>query len=278
MSGIGNRLNTFQDASGLVTVSIFEITSPNEQQHFTDFGVNVDPDMICIGGGGMAAEFPQGALLTASYPNDDLSGWLVSLKDHEVANPHFLTAYAIGLKIQGLSRNQLLNDFVRVDVADSGTGAHPEAPASNPGNFLLVSGGFRVDWHGAGNLATASFPENNFSWKARSKDHDISDPSNLRVFAIGIRQNLPVGRVIVRIESTDSASAEHPASVAALPPGFAMTGGGAEVNVHGAGNLLWKLQPATRTDRQDFSGASKDHVHFDPATITTYVMGITIVR
>jgi hypothetical protein len=127
MPDIGNRLNTFQDASGLVTVSVFEIRASNQQQHFINFGVNVDPDMICIGGGGVAAEAPQGALLTASYPNDDLSGWLVSSKDHEVPNPHFLTAYAIGLKIDGMNRNQLLNDFVRVDAADSGTGAHPEA-------------------------------------------------------------------------------------------------------------------------------------------------------
>jgi hypothetical protein len=41
MADTGNRLNTFHDASGLVTVSVFEIKSPNQQQHFIDFGVNV---------------------------------------------------------------------------------------------------------------------------------------------------------------------------------------------------------------------------------------------
>jgi hypothetical protein len=41
------------------------------------------------------------------------------------------------------------------------------------------------------------------------------------------------------------------------------------------GNLLWKLEP-TQTDRQDFTAASKDQVESDPATITSYVLGISI--
>ena len=189
MAGIGNRLNSFTDASGKITVSVFSIQSGNQQEIFSDFGVNVDSDMICVGGGGMAAEYPEGALLTASYPNDDLSGWLVSSKDHEVPNPHYLTAYAVGLKVVGVSRQDLLNHYIRVVVADSGAAEHPEAAASIPDDYLLISGGFQVDWHGNGNLATASFPENNFSWKARSKDHDLPDPANLRVFAIGMKNN-----------------------------------------------------------------------------------------
>jgi hypothetical protein len=90
-SPIGNRLNFFRDESGLINVSVFSITSPNQQQHFNNFGVGVPEDMICIGGGGSASEGPPGALLTASYPDDELQSWLVSSKDHEEANPHFLT-------------------------------------------------------------------------------------------------------------------------------------------------------------------------------------------
>jgi hypothetical protein len=276
MAGIGNRLNTFADASGLVTVSVFSLQSGNAQQHFRDFGVNVADDMVCIGGGGTAAEGPNGALLTASYPNDQLSGWLVSSKDHEVPNPHQLTGFAIGLKIRGISREQMMDNFLRVETGDSGAAPHPEASASMPDPFLLVSGGFRVDWNGAGNLGTASFPENNFSWKVRSKDHDISDPSNIRAFAIGIRRDLPVGAVTTFVRSADSATSAHPRSVVALPTGFAMTGGGAEVHWSGDGNLLWMLQPATRTDRQEFSSASKDHIHPSPATITSYILGIRV--
>ena len=38
-SPIGNRLNFFRDVSGLINVSVFSITSGNQQQHFNDFGV-----------------------------------------------------------------------------------------------------------------------------------------------------------------------------------------------------------------------------------------------
>jgi hypothetical protein len=276
MSSVGTHLNTFHDASGLVTVTVFSHRGSPAQQHWINEEILVgDGDMIAIGGGGTATDFPEGALLTASFPNDDLSGWVVSSKDHEKPNPHELITYVIGIKIVGMSRPQLV-DSVFISQADSGVAPHPEAETGVPSNeFVLVSGGFRVDWHGVGNLATASFPSTEFSWKARSKDHDIPDPANLRVFAIGLRRNLPVGRVTVVIDKADSGQAPHPAAVATVDPGFALTGGGAEVHWHGNGNLLWKLEPATSQD-PTFSAASKDHMHPDPSTITAFALGIRI--
>jgi hypothetical protein len=232
--------------------------------------------MVAIGGGATAVEHPQGALLTASYPNDDLSGWAVSSKDHLYAQQHELTAYVIGLKIAGMTRAQLLR-AVHVARADSGTAPHPEAEAGIPSSrdYALVGGGFRVDWHGAGNLATASFPSTDFSWKARSKDHTVSDPARIRSVAISLRRNLPVGRLSSTIVRAQSSQVPHPAAVATLPPGYALTGGGAEVHYHGAGNLLWKLEPSV-TWVPSFSAASKDHGTPDPATLTAYALGIKL--
>lgn len=276
MSSVGNRRNTFHDASGLVTVVVFSHKGSPAQQHWINEEILVgDPDMIAIGGGGRATNIPYGALLTASFPNDDLSGWIISSKDHEVPNPHELITYVIGMKIAGMSRQQLL-DAVFVSQADSGVAPHPEAETGVPSDeFVLIGGGFRVDWHGYGNLGTASFPSTEFSWKARSKDHNVSDPSNLRVFAIGIRRNLPVGPVNVVITRATSSQASHPAAIATVESGFALVGGGAEVHWNGNGNLLWKLEPSTSLD-QSFSTASKDHTYPDPSTITAYALGIRI--
>jgi hypothetical protein len=276
MSSVGTHLNTFHDASGRVTVTVFSHRGSPPQAHWINEEVLVgEGDMIAIGGGGVGTDFPQGSLLTASYPNDNLSGWVVSSKDHEVSNPSELITYVIGLRIEGMSRQQLL-DAVFVSQGDSGEAPHPEAETGVPSNdFVLVGGGFRVDWHGAGNLATASFPSTEFSWKARSKDHHIPDPSNLRVFAICLRRNLPVGQVTTFIARSDALQAPHPAAVATLPPGFALTGGGGEVHFNGAGNLLWKLEPATSIN-PNFSAASKDHITPDPSTITAYALGIQI--
>ncbi|OUA56117.1 MULTISPECIES: hypothetical protein [Bacillus cereus group] len=274
-ASIGSSRMTYHDASGLITVTVFSHTGSPPQAHWINEEILVgDGDMIAIGGGGTATDNP-GALLTASYPNGELSGWVVSSKDHIVDSPHELTTYVIGLKIAGMSRQQL-RDSIYISQADSGVGPHPEAETGVPSDdFLLIGGGFMVDWHGAGNLATASFPDTEFSWKARSKDHEISDPSNLRVFAIGIRRNLPVGQVKVAITESTSGQSPHPAATATVAPGFALMGGGAEVHWHGAGNLLWNLQPSTSYD-QSFSAASKDHVTSDPSTITAYAMGIRI--
>jgi hypothetical protein len=230
--------------------------------------------MIAIGGGGTASENP-GALLTASHPNDDLSGWVVSSKDHEVPDAHQLVTYVIGMKIAGMTKQQLRN-AIFVSVADSGVAPHPEAETGVPDDsFVMIGGGFRVDWHGAGSLSTASFPATEFSWKARAQDHDISDPSNIRVYAMCIRRNLPVGRVVVSIERADSGQAPHPAAIVNAANGFALTGGGAEVHTAGPGNLLWKLEPSTNNN-PTFAVASKDHVDSSPATITAYAMGIRL--
>jgi hypothetical protein len=276
MSSVGKLRNTFLDASGRITTAVFSHRGSPAQAHWIEEEILVaDPDMIAVGGGGTGTDFPQGNLLTASHPNNDLSGWVVSSKDHEVSDPVELQTFVIGLKIKGMSRRDLLNG-VSITEADSGIAPHPEAETGiRSDEFVLVGGGFRVFWEKAGNLATASFPSTDFTWKARSKDQDIPDPANLHVWAIGLRRNLPLGgTVIVDIERADSSQAPHPVATARLAPGFALTGGGAEVHWH-FGNLLWKLEPSTSSD-PTFSAASKDHMHPDPSTLTAYALGIRI--
>jgi hypothetical protein len=261
-------------------VAVFEHQGSPDQDIWTEEEILVgDSDMIAIGGGGTGSDDPgAGNMLTASHPNDDLSGWVVSSKDHEIASPVGLRTYVIGLKIAGMQRQDLLN-AVFISQSDSGEAPHPEAETGIPSSdFVLVGGGFRVDWHGAGNIGTASFPSTQFSWKARSKDHDIPDPANLHVWAIGLRRNLPVGLVLQDTQvGGDGGQMPHPLAVASVRPGYALTGGGADVHYNGAGSLLWKLEPATSLD-PTFSVASKDHIDPDPSTITAYALGIRIAR
>jgi len=277
MSSVGTYNITFNDTSGLITVSVFSHISSPPKEHWIDEEILVgDGDMLAIGGGGQTTDrSPYKALLTASYPNNDLSGWVVSSKDHEYPHPHELITHVIGIKIKGMSRQQLLESMY-VSTAASGVASHPEAETGVPSdNFVLVGGGFRVDWHGAGNLGTASFPITEFSWKACSKDHGISDPSNLQVFAICIKKNISVGTVTVAITKADSNQTPHPEAVALVKPGFALVGGGAEVHWNELGNFLWKLEPST-SQVQSFSAASKDVIYSDPSIITAYALGIRI--
>ena len=53
----------------------------------------------------------------------------------------------------------------------------------------LPHAGARVNWHGAGNLLTASFPStSNNTWTAFGKDHGAGyrDPATITVYAIAI--------------------------------------------------------------------------------------------
>lgn len=275
-------VGAFRDASQKLTSTVFERRAGDQQQHFYDYAVTVPPDMVVIGGGGEATNVPNGALLTASYPNEELSEWRVSSKDHMFANPHNLRAYAIGLKIEGMTRDQILSQhLVRVFRATSDFEHHPQVYAAVEGDYVLIGGGFNVNWRdfnpNGGNLATASFPSNSFAWTSRSKDHGVPSKAVLTSYAIGIRRNTPVGRIDVNIAQVTSGSASHPTSTAAVADGFAISGVGAEARWQSQGQLLWKLRPTAEAAYQDVHAASKDHGFAEPGTITAYAIGIKVV-
>ncbi|MCX4586188.1 hypothetical protein [Streptomyces sp. NBC_01481] len=271
---MADKLFEHKDASGKVTIAVFREQAPAPSAHFFELPVSVPDDMVVVGGGAIGAETPQGALLTASFPHNDRSRWLVSSKDHDVPNPHRLQGFAIGLKINGLSRGDLLS-HLRYQQADSSEGAHPDLGISVPNGFTLISGGFRVNWPpGAGNLATASFPEIGPRWRARSKDHKVSSPCTITTFAIGLRTNLPgIGRVERGEASNGSSETAHPSVDTQLSGDFALTGIGAEARANGAGQLLWRLEPINQGTR----ASSKDHEISSPGTIRAFALGIKIV-
>lgn len=266
------------DASGRVTTAVFRRQSPSEEDLFTGFQVDVDPDMVVVGGGAIGADTPIGALLTASYPNRSRTAWLTSSKAHARSNPHRLVGFAIGLKIAGLSRDQLLANlsFTR-QTSDSGP--RPAESVGVPHGFILISGGFRVNWQpGAGNLATASFPEFGDEWTARSKNHLYEAPCTIDTFGVGLRTHLPdVGPVERGTNSNVSASAAHPSTSTALTGGFAITGIGAEVRFNEPGSLLWQLEPTVNGDQQGVTASAKDHELSSAAIIKAWAIGIRLV-
>jgi hypothetical protein len=111
---------------------------------------------------------------------------------------------------------------------------------------------------------------------ARSQDHSVPDSASITAFAIGIHKTLPgVGTVISSFWDSSSGQGPHPAAIATVQPGFALTGGGAQVQKSVNGNLLWKLVPSTN-QTPTVEAASKDHFVSAPATITAYAVGLRI--
>lgn len=270
-------LKTIQDSSKKITVSVFKLKSPNQQQHFTDFAVSVPGDFVAIGGGVTGAHTGgNGNLITASYPNHSLTAWLVSTKDHLRPHSIYIEAYAIGLKVEGLTRAELRN-YISVNSSTSGWGPHPEALAYVDAGHKLIGGGINVQWDSstAGNIATASYPQNSYSWSAKSKDHLASSYGEATSYAIGIEEYIPnVGIIEVSIEDVRSGNSSHPSAISNMTTSFALTGCGAEVHWSGDGSLLWELKPSTEFTQHGCKAGAKDHLRVSPASITTYAIGI----
>jgi vibriolysin len=268
----GNAVELFRqtDASGRLTIAVFERYSNTAASHNTNFAVTVPGDFVVIGGGGEGKESPAGNLLTASYPDSGLTSWLVSTKDHIDADPVRVRAWAIGLKVAGLTAAQL-RSYLTVSTATSAYAAHPDVTAILPAGYVLVGGGIKVNWSGAGNLATASAPYGSSAWRVRSKDHKESSPATAQAYAIGISSSIPgVGTIGNVINGGTSSVVAHPSYTTGLNAGYALSGCGAFVNWSGEGNLLWSIKPVN----SGCSAASKDHIDSSPASISTYTIGL----
>ncbi len=259
------------DASGKITIAVFERYSTTTSGHNTDFAVTVPSDYVVIGGGGEGKENPAGNLLTASYPNAGLTSWLVSTKDHIALDPTRVRAWAIGLKIVGLTPAQVRSNLIVVS-ATSSFAAWTDVTATVPAGYALVGGGIKVNWSGQGNLATASAPSGPNGWRVRSKDHIQSSPATALAYAIGLNSSIAgVGRIGSIVNGGTSAVVAHPSYTATLGAGYALSGCGAFVNWTGNGNLLWQIKPASATT---CTVSSKDHNLSSPASISGYTIGI----
>ena len=169
---------------------------------------------------------------------EDWKGWTVATRDLEVADPCKLMGFALGMKIAGLSREELITNLKVFTELEGNPTSHAELSCYVEDGFLLLGGGFEVlDQNGGGNMATASFPNSTFSWMARSRDEDIPTPSRLRVFAIGISPNLKkpnptgpptsIGNVDTTFASSESLAGLGCMATPRPLPGYALCGGGA---------------------------------------------------
>lgn len=133
-------------------------------------------------------------------------------------------------------------------------------------------------------MGTGTFPSSSVHWNALSKDLDSPDPSIIEVYAIGLDKQkirtLTANDAFVSYNSDETLTANHPSNSSAPLNGFALCGGGATAHWYNKGNYLWKLEPTiVRSEDpadQSFSAASKDHIHPESCTLTTYAMGIKL--
>jgi len=268
----------FTDASGQVTVRIY--TGPEVTGEINNTTVSVDTDFVLVGGGaeveGMGSP---GALLTASYPDQNLTTWHASSKDHILTYSHKLRAYAIGLRLAGVSSTQLRSYMVLV-TQNSGTGEHVSAVAALPPGYLLVGGGGRANWSTAGLLLTESYP-NAFQWVASAKDHWITEYGSVDSFAIGITSGtIPgFGSLSVNYNSAVTwANSGYGVADVTVPTGWVLSSVGGQAQYNGQGRMLCQLVPYVDPPTYSRPGGlamSKDHYKYDSGYTTAFAVAIS---
>lgn len=245
-----------------IKVKIFSHTSGSAQHPRVK--VDVPNDYKIIGGGAMVNWSGHGNLLTSMYP-ESLNTWVASSKDHTVASPATITGYAIAI-------HDPEDEWeVKVFSSTSSSSAHPRASVNVPDTFVMTGGGARVHWSGYGNLLTASFPSNKFSWEVRSKDHGVLSHAPVTAYAIGLRPRNKAALPESHVFATTGGVTAHPSSQVAIDNGYILTGGGALNNWGGYGSLLTSSYPEVTST---WKASGKNHNVSDPAAITTYAIGL----
>lgn len=168
---------------------------------------------------------------------------------------------------------------VRVSSARSDVAAHPSVNVvpGGPGQ-VVVGGGAQVHWSGAGSLLTATAPVRTGArvtgWQAAAKDHLRSSPAAVSAYVVTIDN--PAPRYEVQTFESTSALAPHPTTVARLPAGWVLLGGGCVDNwrardPRASGNMLTASFPS---DARSWTCSGKDHTASSPSTVTAFVIGI----
>ncbi len=293
----------WSDWSGTVHVKVFRDTWYNSQWH-TDRYVPVSSEYVCVGGGAITSQNGYGALLTATYPDLNLYGWYASSKDHKKVSFHDLTVYAIGLRVDGLTANQLRSQLEVIQTTSPNEISHPSVstPGINDtnGNRRYVIGGGAKVVNGSndyGSLLThcasredVSLISNNlteYKWFAKSKDHFALDPAKITAYAI----LLPPGNEIAGFGTLQTIAAKGysganpggyltPGSTGAVtatattPVGYVVTcPGGTAVTTEGPGRLLFGVIPNIYSSTQT-QAMTTDHLVVSRGH--TYAMSINV--
>jgi hypothetical protein len=261
----------FTDWSGKVTVCISSGTSAPSQSINENFFMGVPSGYVCIGGGATLMGVDNqsgGAFLVDSRPKSDFSAWIVSSKDHRITDPHYLDIYAVGLKIEGVTKQELLNRLILRTNTSPGRISHPTATAYVDSGYDLIGGGADITYYGAGCLLSESYP-NAGAWIATGKDHTISDPSIITSYAIGIQHGVipNFGELEISTVSSSSYASSGLCFVSTpITSGWVKVGVGGKCQYNDKGRMFEALNPYGSNN----TVISKDHYYSDGGTTTGY--------
>lgn len=245
------------DSAAPVHVQIKACQSDVSAQNPT-MDCTVDVDYALVGGGAFAEYTGSGALLTASYPLDSRT-WRATSKDHQFADSHKVTAYAVGIRLDGVNA-ATLRSLVTRTTSTSGSSQTPSVSFSVPA--VAISGGARTTTSGAGQLLTRVRRGND-----ASKSHLVSSSGTVTGYATRLNGTFGAGtmlegfgllEVIERSGSAVSVTSGVGTSTANVTSGWSSLGyGGSATTTSGPGRMLFRI--GLDGDSRAVIAQSKDH-------------------
>jgi RNA polymerase subunit RPABC4/transcription elongation factor Spt4 len=257
------------DWSGTVVIAI---VSAEASGSGPTVDVNVPDGFTLVGGGAVVT--PQftlpGALLTASYPDSNYTTWHAASHDHLFSFPHTLTAYAIGIKLADLTRNDLVTNM-NIFSTTSGSASHPGTIANITDFYTLLGGGAKVNPNPEGNFLVASMPLIN-GWYVESKDHDVVSAATINAYAIGIKtQLLENGQwETATYGETSFIESGFGTDTVNFDNTYVLSCPGASTTYDGAGRMLNFVQPYVRSAVV----GSQDLLYTDAGILNAFGVGI----
>ncbi|MBT5953799.1 hypothetical protein HOG98_03665 [bacterium] len=274
------------DSSGKIEILIIEGESSSDA-HPSLVLTTPSDEWIMIGAGGHVKASEPGSLLYTTYPQDEgLQSWVIQAKDHIRSSPGIIHGYAILMKVQGISKNELLKHMI-VKQKTSTVTSLPETTLALNSDYIVIGGGYRVNWEwdgsNAGNHIVDSYPVGN-GWRVQSKDHLWPDAVSITGYVIGIEKEISgLGTFINDINKATSGIAGWPKEQVGTDSGFVLVGGGADAHrylpsgygsYNGYGSMLIRNYP-------DPSGywvaQARDHINPDPSSLIVYSVGLKLL-
>lgn len=271
------------DWSNTIETRVF-IGSSTTADHQATANASVQAGWVLVGGGckiEWGGTSGNGALLTASYPNDDLSTWTCRSKDHLVAQTHTLYSWAIGMRIKNVSESSL-RQVVRLRKSPpSGVSSLSTASAAILPGEILLGGGASItslsNQYGA--LLTASYPKSDRSaWVAVSKDNYFQCAHSAVAYSITMPKSV-FGHNFSSFSnsnSTHGAAFTHTYDASIyVDPNYALTsvGGIAGADDPSTGRYLFAIYPDANYGNYAFA-STKDHWYSMSGNTSPYWLGI----
>ncbi|TMP39561.1 hypothetical protein [Pseudoalteromonas rubra] len=286
------------DGSGRIHMRVWKYTLNSTSSNHTA-KLTVPGDWVAVGGG-VDLKISRSVLITASYPDTATQqSWIVSTQADKSTSDHELTAYAIGIKIEGISRG----DIRKHNIIKSwcGNGEAKNASAGNASSitipnigYLMISGGAKSApkaGHKFGPVYSSA-PKGWDQWTAASKKLKDSNNHPLTSCVVGIRKDLANAQLghnlgsidtLHRMSAVNKLASSRIESEVFMENDYILTGIGAKLTASKKKEvepnvLLYSLAPKKFGKSAKVVAKAKEYLYPAGAFLSSYAIGIKLIE